>query len=326
MKRMIAAMTAACMLAIAPAFAITLGKDAAKLDGIEWIQGEPIDIESGKDTIYVVEFWATWCGPCVVSIPHLTELQKKYDEKLKDSDQRVVFVGISDEEASTVKPFVDEKGEEMQYRVAVDPDRSVYRDYMEAYEQRGIPTAFVVNSEGDIAWIGHPMGELESVIDRMLAGEYDLAAEQKLMDGDSLLREIEAAVSGNEAGDLKTKLATLMEEYGDTPPLLFQTSWLLMMHPAVEEVDSETALQLAQKAYDAQEADARDSISHMVIARALFESGDAAKAVEHQEKALEMAGDDENRQEFMKEFLNEYKNAAGADASAASAEDASEGS
>jgi thiol-disulfide isomerase/thioredoxin len=53
----------------------------------KWIKGKPVQrFEPGK--VYVVEFWATWCGPCRRSIPHLTELAKKFKGK-------VTFIGVS---------------------------------------------------------------------------------------------------------------------------------------------------------------------------------------------------------------------------------------
>ena len=53
-----------------------IGCIAPKLEGLEWVKGDPVRMQKGS--IYVVEFWATWCGPCIRGIPHLTELQQKY--------------------------------------------------------------------------------------------------------------------------------------------------------------------------------------------------------------------------------------------------------
>src|SRR5512137_372166 len=93
------------------AAAAKLGDAAASLIIKEWVKGKAANVKDGKN-IHVVEFWATWCGPCKVSIPHLTEMQKKF------KDRGVIFVGISDEPASKVKPFVQNMGEKMDYVVA----------------------------------------------------------------------------------------------------------------------------------------------------------------------------------------------------------------
>jgi len=123
---------------------------AKELSVSKWVKGEPVDVTDGKN-VYVVEFWATWCGPCRQSIPHLTELQKKY------KDQGVVFIGISDEDAEVVEPFVAKQGEQMDYVVAIDQKGATHKNYMAAHGQRGIPCSFLINKEGEIAWIGHPL-------------------------------------------------------------------------------------------------------------------------------------------------------------------------
>ena len=155
---------------------LSLGDAAPKIQVAEFVKGTPVkQFEAGKT--YVVEFWATWCGPCLQSIPHLTELQKKNSE--------VVFMGISiDEDGDEVKAFVKEMGDKMGYRVAVDSrtedaaDGLMYKTWLAASLQEGIPASFIVNKEGKIAWIGHP-GEIEEPLGQIVAGTWDLDAEVK---------------------------------------------------------------------------------------------------------------------------------------------------
>ena len=142
-----------------------LGDAAYPLAALTWIKGEPVTFSPGK--VYVVEFWATWCPPCLKSIPHLTALQKKHKD-------RVIFVGVSNEQPHVVKPFVETQGDNMDYTVAIDPTGVVTKGDMRACGQGGIPTAFVVDAAGKIVWLGHPLADLDGVLDQVLAGTYTI--------------------------------------------------------------------------------------------------------------------------------------------------------
>ena len=153
---------------------LKLGDAAPAFKVDEWVKGEKFEsLESGK--VHVLEFWATWCGPCITAIPHLTELQKKYPD--------VRFVGVASSESGTdeaaklakVKEFVDGKGDTMAYRVVYVGDRSkMSRPWMEAAGQSGIPCTFIVDASGRVAWIGHPMS-MDKPLEQIVAGKYDVA-------------------------------------------------------------------------------------------------------------------------------------------------------
>jgi thiol-disulfide isomerase/thioredoxin len=144
-----------------------IGCIAPKLEGLEWVKGDPVRMQKGS--IYVVEFWATWCGPCIRGIPHLTELQQKYKNK------QVTVIGISKETNGKVRPFVAQKGKAMDYTVAIDVKGSVNKAFMKAFAQGGIPHAFIVDQAGRIAWRGHPM-TMDKALSEIVAGRFDMAA------------------------------------------------------------------------------------------------------------------------------------------------------
>ncbi|MCP5517453.1 MAG: redoxin domain-containing protein [Verrucomicrobiales bacterium] len=182
------------------ASAAQLGEPAAPLKIRQWVKGDPVDLAAVKGRkIVVVEFWATWCPPCRTSIPHLTELQQKF--KGKD----VLFVGVSDEQASVVEPFVKKMGDQMDYAVAIDDDRGTSKGYMEAYEQRGIPTAFVVDKAGNVVWVGHPMAELEETLKLVVEGNYDLQRAKRRGEAMELVQRFFQGAQAGSVSDAELK-------------------------------------------------------------------------------------------------------------------------
>jgi thiol-disulfide isomerase/thioredoxin len=165
---------------------LTIGSEAPALDVEHWVQNGEGKFKKvakfEKDKVYVVEFWATWCGPCIMSMPHIVETQKKY------ADKGVQIVSISDEPLETVEEFLERElppqiAEEFKdlsnfkdltksYCLTTDPDGSSSKDYMEAARQNGIPCAFIVGKDAKIEWIGHPM-EMDEPLDMVVAGKWD---------------------------------------------------------------------------------------------------------------------------------------------------------
>src|SRR5438128_6390360 len=168
------ALAAGTTLALGAEPTLKVGDKAPKLQTGKWVQGEPVK-EFQKDKAYIVEFWATWCGPCRVSIPHLNEIHNKF----KDKGLIVIGQDCWETDESKVQPFVKKMDDKMTYRVALDDKEGnekgkMAATWMEAAGQNGIPSAFLVDTKGIIAWIGHPMSLKEQLIEEVLVGKFDL--------------------------------------------------------------------------------------------------------------------------------------------------------
>jgi thiol-disulfide isomerase/thioredoxin len=153
---------------------LKVGSTAPKLQTGKWVQGDPVK-SFEKDKAYIVEFWATWCGPCRESIPHLNEIYTKF----KDKGLVVIGQDCWENDENLVTPFIKKMGDKMTYRVALDSKAGsekgqMAETWMEAAGQNGIPTAFIVDKQGLIAWIGHPMAMKEEVLQDVLAGKFDV--------------------------------------------------------------------------------------------------------------------------------------------------------
>jgi len=259
-----------------------LGDKAPAIKVAKWIKGKPVkSLADGK--VHVVEFWATWCGPCKVSIPHLTELAKKYKGKAD-------FVGVSVWEhqdkadfMENVAKFVKEKGTQMDYIVGADgKDNTMAQTWMAAADQPGIPTAFVVDKTGQVVWIGHPMVGLDEAVGQVLAGTYDLKAEMdrqakaaaEQAKQEAIMKPLNDALR---AKDYKAGLVALDKIVADNPemePRLAYTRYNLLLR-----TDANAAVEYGQKLSEGLFKDDADALN--AIAWSLVDDKSPAKDIDY---------------------------------------------
>lgn len=134
-----------------------VGKEAPRISVSEWVTADAPQERDFTGRVYVVEFWATWCRPCVENVAHLMELYEKY------RPQGLELVGLSaDNDAKKVTEFVHSKG--INYHVGIDKGT---RDW---FGVRYYPTAAVVNHLGVVVWQGLPWKkDFEKAIVKALA-------------------------------------------------------------------------------------------------------------------------------------------------------------
>ncbi len=314
-----------------------MGDAAPALTPAKWLKGEPV-AKFEKDRIYVVEFWATWCGPCRQSIPHLSKLQ----EDFKD----IIFIGQDclEQEQTGVADFVKDMGDKMNYRVALDDVKDnekgkMATTWMTAAGQQGIPTAFVIDKQTKIAWIGHPM-ELDGVLKDVVAGTFDPKkaaaeheAQQALVEkfGKAMqTHDIDGAIAvADELAKAQPAMAdqvsaikfTLLLQKKDYPaawelgkkfPEMFKDKpemldglarTIVNPEEPVDKPDLALAETLASRAVEITKGENGGALD--TLARVYFAKGNIDKAIETQSNALVKASSDEKAQ-FQKD-LAEYK-------------------
>ncbi|HMN95618.1 MAG TPA: TlpA disulfide reductase family protein [Phycisphaerales bacterium] len=267
--------------------------------------------------VYLVEFWATWCGPCMPVIPRLTKLQKEH------RDQGLAVIGVTSGDPKNsieqVRQFVAAKGPEMEYAVLFDDGRKTWDSWMTAAGKRGIPNTFVIDRSGAIVHIGAP-DEAEEVVRQIMAGtfvrpdaemlrasEEEFVELHRLVDSDPELALTKLAawketypsripayldrmmviyLRTGLGDDAKEVAETLLDRYAATEDLGNLTTMALMWtsertNPL--KLHPELAIEIAKKAVEVGKGDVG---SQLLLADAYFNTGAVPQAIALAEEAL----------------------------------------
>jgi thiol-disulfide isomerase/thioredoxin len=140
--------------------------DAVPPLGVEAVLNAPdgteFDLEALRGKVVVLEFWATWCGPCIVAIPHMNELATHFADEGAD----VQFVAINvGEEREVVEAFLEQRP--IEGWVGLDPDSSA----ADAFGIKGIPHTVVIGRDGMVLARTMPMSLTVEHLEAALAGE-----------------------------------------------------------------------------------------------------------------------------------------------------------
>ena len=199
----------------------------------------------------------------------------------------------------------------MDYVVAIDKNRETTEKYMTAFKQEGIPAAFVVDKQGKIVWVGHPMDGLDLVVEEVVNGTYSVektkAREAKREEMRGSAMKINEALQAKDKEKLSAASEEFFTKYPDEGDMLNQIAWILLTHDNKDMHNYPLALKIAKAAVEVTKWKNYAAVD--TYARALFQTGDVKGAIETQEKAVAAATDKEEKAE-LQEALDKYKKAA----------------
>lgn len=332
----VGSVVASLLVSVSPAQSLKVGDKAPPLQIGEWVKGEPVS-SFVEGRAYVVEFWATWCGPCIASMPHLSALQREHAEGL-------TIIGVTSRDPNNsleqVKAMVEDKGDGMAYTVAWDDARKTNEAYMRAAGQNGIPCSFLIGGDGNIAYIGHPI-LLDIPLPDVLAGKWDA------VEGSKRVRAAEATLNkvfrtaGTDPAAAEAVIAEALAEFPMLEPVVADVRWSALLRAGKTEQAYEIASGLVDAAIAGKDAQKLNSIAWAIVdpqtevaernldlalraaqkavefthekdgaildtlARVWFWKEDVAKAIEIQRKAVAVSDRDD-----VKAALEEYEKAA----------------
>lgn len=323
-----------------PAPSLHIGDAAPALALSGMVRGEAAPVLN-TGAVTVLAFWATWSREARASVRLLNALAQ-------EPGVRVVAISGPDargESADTARERLAAMDPAPTFDVAIDEGRTTRERYLDASGLQGIPTLFIIDGRGKLAWTSQP-GDgddpemLRSILARLREGTWDLARARRLREAEQRVQELAEVL------DIEPALP-LIDELLETEPELFK-EWAGVRFQFVRERDPREAVEYARKAVPGAlwgNAQALNSVAWFIaaeapksvvdldlalkaaeraseltshenaaildtLAKVYFERGDAKRAFETQERAVARLDRENNRDEY-EQRLKQYREAAG---------------
>lgn len=231
-------------------------------------------------------------------MPHLSELQRKH------ADDGVTIIGVTREDPNNsledVRKMTADKGDTMDYTVAFDDGGKTYDAYMKAAGQRGIPTAFIVDKTGHIAFIGHPMA-MDLPLAMVAAGTWDPETSPKeIAELQKMSREIRigaSRVTAESAAGLLEQVAEFKRRWPSQAETIRSAEYTILVAAGKHAEAGALGRELVAEAVEAQDANALNAIAwgivdpaveqdHRDVSLALWAAEVAANLTEHEDPAI----------------------------------------
>lgn len=128
-----------------------VGAPAPEIGAVDQLSGKAVRLADHSGKVVLLDFWATWCGPCRKAMPHLAELHATHQDK------GLAVIGLSSEEPEVLADFLEEFPQP--YTIARDDDRASNRSYM----VNAFPTLFLVDRKGVVRHVFIGVANLDEV-------------------------------------------------------------------------------------------------------------------------------------------------------------------
>jgi len=221
---------------------LKIGDPAPVLHPMAWIKGEPIThYDPGR--IYVVEFWATWCPPCLDSVPRLTALQSKYRDELTVVGVNVLESAMGQGDETSVRAFVRKGSPAMGYTVAMDDPmkQPVFTGWMISAGLCCLPAAFIVDRKGAIVWMGNTVASksysFDEALQDTLSGKPDLVRARALQESTRMssakvlaLKPVLDARMSRNFETVVTEVDRVLAQHPEYAPEAFPLKLAAMLH------------------------------------------------------------------------------------------------
>ena len=258
-----------------------LGEPAPGLTVSRWIQGDPLEIKPGTN-IFVVEIWTTSSYGSKICITNLNDIQRRY------KDKGVVIVGITDEPEEKVRDFVAHHETKIEYAIAVDDARKTELQYMIPVRQRSIPYAFVIGTNGTLLWHGRPLAGLDTTLDEIVAGKFDLKRTKKTEAANLLMEQYLGLARRKDARTKAAGQALLAARTNDVP-LLCDLAYQISTAPRIPSRDWALAQEALNQADQLEPTNIQVMLSHAIF---IFQAGKYDKGMEIAKQILASAKTD----------------------------------